>query len=1104
MYTPALTLLRLLYVVQSAAPKKAYDPVMREELPSRTYRAKGRGTVGICPALPGLTDFEMIVWEDKGQQVASLRAQVGDEWSTTSGEFRLVWYNDNFIKETKGIFGTHQLSECFRPARNSGSSSVSGNFAYSLYQSTNRADVGRSRSVAFCFLMGSSDILVLIGLVTRNTRLTAFDASILLGGPADRTAHNAVLPASATPLEGRKRERAPKTAKQPKNRNEFAPESTGLNPRGLSLELSSIGRSHPDKDLMSNSFDPTKNARSVSTRDSGSSVPQSGVVDEGNRQIVARQNADFQQLIRNGVYEAKSVSSAAVCPTLRGLTDFRMEVWESGGQQLATVKATVRWQSVSLKKQCRLVWYEDVFTQRLKLAEYGLPDLKARCFHLSPIHSSARENEVSTFVGHLYSFTRALTPTGNLASQIVFCDTSGGLLVGIGVEKDSYHLYGFDHAFLLRRSEATTTDNEAHGGVASPSGQAALELVEPVGSGEPPDSTADQNLPELWDLLPELSFMRAGNPHVMEEGHMVNEETNVSGDGESSDSRIFPSGTLPDGDYETFYGTARIGVGITTNSSTGRRMITLELKEKFGRKVAFAGVSTTTDDNCMQLALPATDWSLSVHAIRSFLDHNNFIPNNICIRYKTDLGWSLEFHERDSGSPRGADSTGVLKLNLLHAQQVVGRCWQQRILKACTQNHPRHGEFCKAVAKACMVSSSQDYEQAVAANLKAGGNGQLSEKQLREKVNDPQSDDFEQAKEGGARTPRRGGPNLRGLRPRRGLVADLIATIGPHAEDIYKAYQKRAFSELNAALESGKPPVPSPSITVGDIRLFARELHNKRAGMPLPVSDMKSVVELESKMRGGEEHVPQVLEPVHPAVVKLSGSRPPLAPEPATGADILNDWMNRGPLKGAPITANTENRAGPSASSTSTSEKPSSGESVLEKEPTRRPSMICKWCGKPLAPGYNSHEMSPNGGKYGICPEAPKAEVERRQKRKEEAGRAKERAKSLTVENKQEGSRCCGICSLPFKTIIKSPNGECLPMHERFLEDDQKTAVHFCPVAENIAPERLAHLRGLKRRRKEDKAQRKKENKRRRRSEHHKQDEISEGFDLMDLNELGW
>ncbi|KAF4723716.1 hypothetical protein FOZ62_003632 [Perkinsus olseni] len=192
MYTPPLAFLHLLYVVRSAAP--TYNPVVKEELPPGTYRAKERGAGRTCPGLPRLTDFEVVVREDKGRRVASLRAKVGDEWATTDKESRLVWYHDRFVKGTKKrkIFITRQVSKCFHSASNSGKRGASARFMRSLYHSMGESDARLSGAAfAFCFLVGSSDILVLIGLETRYTRLAAFDAAILLSGPAERTAHNA-------------------------------------------------------------------------------------------------------------------------------------------------------------------------------------------------------------------------------------------------------------------------------------------------------------------------------------------------------------------------------------------------------------------------------------------------------------------------------------------------------------------------------------------------------------------------------------------------------------------------------------------------------------------------------------------------------------------------------------------------------------------------------------------------------------------------------------------------------------------------------------------------------------------------------------------------
>ncbi|KAF4726883.1 hypothetical protein FOZ63_004857 [Perkinsus olseni] len=224
------------------------------------------------------------------------------------------------------------------------------------------------------------------------------------------------------------------------------------------------------------------------------------------------------------------------------------------------------------------------------------------------------------------------------AFSFCFLVGSSDILVFIGLETRYARLAAFDAAILLSGPADRTAHNAAPPPVASSltDWKGGLELPDTSSSGEAPGSYADVHQAELLDRYSNF---------------------------DESKQLVESRATLPDGDYETFYRTARIGVGITTSPFTGRRMISLELEGKFRRKAAFTGEATTNEDYCMQLVLPATNWSLSVHVIRTFLDHNNFLPNKISICDKTNLGWSLEFHEKGTRSLLATGSTGILKLS---------------------------------------------------------------------------------------------------------------------------------------------------------------------------------------------------------------------------------------------------------------------------------------------------------------------------------------------------------------------------------------------------------------------------------------------------------
>ncbi|KAF4659830.1 hypothetical protein FOZ61_004458 [Perkinsus olseni] len=267
--------------------------------------------------------------------------------------------------------------------------------------------------------------------------------------------------------------------------------------------------------------------------------------------------------------------------------------------------------------------------------------------------NSGKRGASARFMRSLYH-SMGKSDVGQFGPAFAFCFLVGSsdILVLIGLETRHTRLTAFDAAILLSGPAERTAHNAAPLPVASSliDWKGGFELPDTSGFGEPPGSYADMDQAELMDRY---------SWNFDESEQVVDDRDHLTGGGDGFESRA----TLPDGDYEAFYETARIGVGIVTSPFTDRPMISLELEQEFQRKADFTGEATTTDDNCMRLALPATDWSLSVHVIRTFLYHNNFLPNKISICYKTDLGWSLEFHEKGTGSPRGGASTGVLKLN---------------------------------------------------------------------------------------------------------------------------------------------------------------------------------------------------------------------------------------------------------------------------------------------------------------------------------------------------------------------------------------------------------------------------------------------------------
>ncbi|KAF4668909.1 hypothetical protein FOL47_002816 [Perkinsus chesapeaki] len=70
-----------------------------------------------------------------------------------------------------------------------------------------------------------------------------------------------------------------------------------------------------------------------------------------------------------------------------------------------------------------------------------------------------------------------------------------------------------------------------------------------------------------------------------------------------------------------------------------------------------------------------------------------------------------------------------------------------------------------------------------------------------------------------------------------------------------------------------------------------------------------------------------------------------------------------------------------------------------------------------------------------------------------------------------------GLCGIPLSAVIRDKEGNFLPGHERFSDEEQKLT-WLCPLAGNISPTRVDELRALKKKRSEAKMARRREAKR--------------------------
>ncbi|KAF4654736.1 hypothetical protein FOL47_009795 [Perkinsus chesapeaki] len=268
----------------------------------------------------------------------------------------------------------------------------------------------------------------------------------------------------------------------------------------------------------------------------------------------------------------------------------------------------------------------------------------------------------------------------------------------------------------------------------------------------------------------------------------------------------------------------------------------------------------------------------------------------------------------------------------------------------------------------------------------------------------------------------------------KGIIGELVAEVGHQKPDeIYKRYQKRAFSELHDALEgkSDKPPLPLHDVTPQDIRVYARELCRLRSHVPITVNAMQQEVMLEREFRVQDSQQDIVRAEIKSAVVNLVGNNPPDRPAPVTGDDIVNDWKGQKARKDK-----VKDKPEPPPERDALSERCQQKENDSQNGNIGRGgimSMVCKFCKKPKAKGYNDHDYS-DGSRYGICPMQPQKDMPD----PAVVAYARGSAKELLVEgiNVKKGTRHCRLCGIPLSAVIRDKEGNFLPGHERFSDEE--------------------------------------------------------------------
>ncbi|KAF4691652.1 hypothetical protein FOZ60_015113 [Perkinsus olseni] len=207
------------------------------------YKAVRNGTDKVCPTLPLLTDFEVTVWEDGGQQVATINAKVADEVVRMTRNVRLVWYSGGQTrrrelsryglpkKTSKRCF--HFVEQKERPVLK---------FMHDFYGAMKKvAPKFAHAHLAFC--PASSKILVGIGLqkATTDDRLTGFENAFFISKVEKNLAEGDVPRLSSSPPVGsrsRKRKSSSETAVAAKKRSTSREEPSGEMARRPASDIS--------------------------------------------------------------------------------------------------------------------------------------------------------------------------------------------------------------------------------------------------------------------------------------------------------------------------------------------------------------------------------------------------------------------------------------------------------------------------------------------------------------------------------------------------------------------------------------------------------------------------------------------------------------------------------------------------------------------------------------------------------------------------------------------------------------------------------------------------------------------------------------------------
>ncbi|KAF4730914.1 hypothetical protein FOZ62_017826, partial [Perkinsus olseni] len=147
--------------------------------------------------------------------------------------------------------------------------------------------------------------------------------------------------------------------------------------------------------------------------------------------------------------------NGTICPELPGLTDFEMVVTDGEEGQLVNFTAIAAGERLTMENALPVKWYS--YKTVYNLSRFGSETIEEtpKCFHVEP------SIDVAPFVYGLYRTlqqNQEHQPRLRLGSQLIFCYTNLGLMVGIGAEKTRERWHATRYAFRMHFPGLPTYD----------------------------------------------------------------------------------------------------------------------------------------------------------------------------------------------------------------------------------------------------------------------------------------------------------------------------------------------------------------------------------------------------------------------------------------------------------------------------------------------------------------------------------------------------------------------------------------------------------------------------------------------------------------------